>query len=127
MPTYPTHAPVAMMQWGTHAELKQADEVVFITVEHLEVAERASRERIGNGDTVLLYTGLNDRVPSSSPGLFTDFSGLVRESAIWLREKGIRQLRRGGDQPGAAETQQLSRSPGLSRHGLHPHGGPGQF
>ena len=146
MPTYPTHAPVTMMHWGTHAELKQADEVVFspasmfitlgdhagthvdapahfdadpeattvdamplelfytsaicldlshlplksdIVVEHLQEAEIASGERIAKGDTVLLYTGFNDRVPNSSPGFFTDFSGLVRESAMWLGEKGI--------------------------------------
>jgi kynurenine formamidase len=60
-----------------------------ITVEHLQEAELATGERIARGDTVLLYTGFNDRVPSGSPGFFTDFSGLVRDSAIWLDEKGI--------------------------------------
>lgn len=146
MPTYPTHAPVTMMHWGTHAEVKQADDVVFssasmfitlgdhagthvdapahfdadpdamtvdemplelfytsaicldlshlplksdISVEDLEKAEAASGERIASGDTVLLYTGFNDRVASNTPGFFTDFSGLVRDSAIWLGEKKI--------------------------------------
>lgn len=29
MPTYPTHAPVTMMRWGTHEEIKRADDVEF--------------------------------------------------------------------------------------------------
>jgi len=60
-----------------------------IHISDLEEAERASGEVISKGDTIFLYMGFNDRVKLGTPEYVSDFSGLTRESARWLGEKGI--------------------------------------
>jgi kynurenine formamidase len=60
----------------------------YMTPEHLEEAERASGQEIRRGDIVLLYTGHGDRTYPSDE-FVNVYSGLNREAAVWLAEKGV--------------------------------------
>jgi kynurenine formamidase len=60
----------------------------YMTPEVLEQAERDGGEPIQPGDTVLLYSGHGDRTYPSKE-FVNVYSGLSREGAVWLAEKGV--------------------------------------
>ena len=59
-----------------------------ITVSDLEAAERAGGQPIERGTIVLLYTGHGDRTYPSAE-FVNVYTGLDREAAVWLAEKGV--------------------------------------
>jgi kynurenine formamidase len=60
----------------------------YMTPEVLEQAEREGGEAIQPGDTVLLYSGHGDRTYPSKE-FVNVYSGLSRDGAVWLAEKGV--------------------------------------
>jgi kynurenine formamidase len=60
----------------------------YMTPEVLERAEREGGEAIQHGDTVLLYSGHGDRTYPSKE-FINVYSGLSRDGAVWLAEKGV--------------------------------------
>ena len=59
-----------------------------IEIQDLAEAEEKTKVDIRPRDTVLLYTGHNERT-WGTPGYVTDFSGLTKRSAEWLGNKKI--------------------------------------
>jgi kynurenine formamidase len=59
-----------------------------ISVEDLQLAERAAGVTIKPKDTVLLHMDFFRRC-HGTPGYVTDFPGLTKDSATWLGKKGI--------------------------------------
>jgi kynurenine formamidase len=60
----------------------------WITPEILEEAERDGGQPIRPGDIVLLFTGHSDRTYPSKD-FVNVYSGLSRDGAVWLAEKGV--------------------------------------
>jgi kynurenine formamidase len=60
----------------------------WITPDALEGALDASGQEIRPGDIVLLYTGHGERTLPSHAYL-TDQTGLTRDAAVWLAERGV--------------------------------------
>lgn len=60
----------------------------YITAGDLEQAVEKSGQELRPGDTILLYTGHGDRTYPSKE-FVNVYTGLDREAAVWLAEKGV--------------------------------------